>query len=173
MHRLPERLQRYILPVPESGCWLWIGSTDKGGYGRLKWQGRTISAHRLVYEILEGRIRKNRVLDHLCRVRCCVNPNHLEPVTIVENNLRAGDALAMLFIRHGIRVPFCYRHWYKPPFPTIFFWVLFAATFLLSIPAGAITGNVVSVLDGDTLEVLHNQHLHAPPLWLATACLDQ
>ena len=109
MLRLPDRLQRNILPVPESGCWLWIGSTDKGGYGRVNWQGRTTLAHRLVYQILKGRIYRNRVLDHLCRVRCCVNPDHLEPVTKVENNLRAADALAMRLISLGIRVPFRYR----------------------------------------------------------------
>lgn len=156
MHRLPERLQRYILPVPESGCWLWIGPIDKGGYGRLTWQGRKTSAHRVVYRILRGRIPARRVLDHLCRVRSCVNPDHLEPVTIVENNLRAGDALASWLRSRGIPVWFSYRHLYKPPFTPIFFLVLFAATFLLAFPAGAITGNVVSVLDGDTIEVLHN-----------------
>ena len=109
MHELPDRLQRNIIPVPESGCWLWIGSTDKGGYGRLKWQGRTTLAHRLVYKILKGRIRRNRMLDHLCRVRCCVNPDHLEPVTHVENNLRAADALAKGLLIRGIPVPFSYR----------------------------------------------------------------
>ena len=50
-----------------------------------------------------------------------------------------------------------HRHWYKPPFPPIFCLVFFAASFLLSIPAGATTGNVISVLDGDTIEVLDNQ----------------
>ncbi len=152
---LPDRLQRNILPVPESGCWLWIGPTDRGGYGRLKWKGHTALAHRVVYRILKGRMpASRRVLDHLCRVRCCVNPDHLEPVTVVENNLRAADTLAFWLKSRGIRIPFYYRHGYKPPFPSILFWVLFAATFLLSIPAGAITGNVVFVLDGDTIEVL-------------------
>ena len=109
MLRLPVRLQHNILPVPESGCWLWIGSNNRQGYGQLKWQGRTTLAHRLVYQILKGRIYRNRVLDHLCRVRCCVNPDHLEPVTGIENNLRAADALAMRFKSLGIRVPFPYR----------------------------------------------------------------
>ena len=106
MHKLPDRLYNNILPVPESGCWLWIGSIDKGGYGRLKWQGRTTLAHRVVYRILKGQIPARRVLDHLCRVRCCVNPDHLEAVTIVENNARGLDALLAPLIRRGIRIPF-------------------------------------------------------------------
>jgi endonuclease YncB( thermonuclease family) len=157
MYRLPERLQRYILPVPESGCWLWIGSEDRSGYGTLKWEGRTTFAHRLVYEIIKGRIRRNRKLDHLCRVHCCVNPDHTEPATVTENNLRAADALACWLISQGRPVPFTHRPWYKPVFPPIFFWLVLATTFLGSSPAGAIAGNVISVLDGDTIEVLHNQ----------------
>ena len=55
--------------------------------------------------------------------------------------------------------------------------LLWSAAFVLfwvaHTHAADFTGQVVSILDGDTLEVLHNQHLHAPPLWLATACLDQ
>jgi hypothetical protein len=81
---------RYI-PEPNSGCWLWVGSADKLGYGRLivgGRGGRSWLAHRYVYTLHRGSIPDGLVLDHLCRTPCCVNPWHLEPVTIAENLLR-------------------------------------------------------------------------------------
>jgi HNH endonuclease len=65
-------------------CWLWTGATTKG-YGRFRGTG----AHRFAYELLVGPIPQGLQLDHLCRVRNCVNPEHLEPVTCQEN-LRRG-----------------------------------------------------------------------------------
>lgn len=70
-------------------CWLWTAHTSDGGYGRFTFDGHTTVAHRLAYEALVGAIPEGLVLDHLCRVRNCVNPAHLEPVTTRENNLRA------------------------------------------------------------------------------------
>ena len=71
-------------------CWLWRSTTNKAGYGTLKTQGYYL-AHRWVYETLVGKIPdETPVLDHLCRVRNCVNPDHLEPVT-TEENIRRGD----------------------------------------------------------------------------------
>lgn len=67
-------------------CWLW--PTAKGGYGAVWFNGRTCGAHRAVYEIFHGPIPKGMELDHLCRVHSCVNPDHLEPVTHVENVMR-------------------------------------------------------------------------------------
>lgn len=67
------------------GCWLW---TDKGngyGYGRLRVDGRNILAHRFSYELHVGPIPPGLELDHLCRVRACVRPDHLEAVTHAEN----------------------------------------------------------------------------------------
>ena len=64
-------------------CWLWTGPRW-GGYGRY----RHAQAHRLAYEALVGPIPKGLVIDHLCRVRHCVNPAHMEPVTNVENVMR-------------------------------------------------------------------------------------
>ncbi len=71
----------------ETGCWLWEGRTQNG-YGRF---GRTVS-HRVTYEWLVGPVAKNIELDHLCRVRNCVNPTHLEPVTRTENGRRGQGA---------------------------------------------------------------------------------
>lgn len=72
-------------------CWLWTGHTTQDGYGRIRHGAAsptpeaTHIVHRLVYEQLVGPIPEGMVLDHICRVRNCVNPKHLEPVTNAEN----------------------------------------------------------------------------------------
>ena len=82
--------QRFWLRVNKSeDCWNWTGSLNVGGYGH--WQptkGTTSMAHRYSYEQIVGPIPEGLVLDHLCRNRSCVNPEHLEPVTQRVNNLR-------------------------------------------------------------------------------------
>jgi len=82
-----ERFLNRIENVSESGCWLWVGSL-RGGYGILYAQGRRVSVHRYSYEWFVGPVPQGFLLDHLCRVRNCVNPDHLEPVTNRENVLR-------------------------------------------------------------------------------------
>jgi hypothetical protein len=74
--------------APVSGCWLWQRSIDRAGYARIGAR----YMHREVYELHCGPIPAGLHLDHLCRVRHCVNPDHLEPVTQAENNLRAWAA---------------------------------------------------------------------------------
>jgi hypothetical protein len=74
----------------ESGCWRWQKGKTANGYGRLTVDGRPRRAHRAAYEEFVGPIPDGLQLDHLCRVRDCVNPAHLEPVTSRENTLR-GD----------------------------------------------------------------------------------
>lgn len=76
-------------------CWLWKGKLQDG-YGAQGWEGKTWAAHRLVYTLLMGEIPEGLDLDHLCKVRHCVNPDHLEPVTRGENirrskNIGKGD----------------------------------------------------------------------------------
>jgi len=85
---LPERLARQV-SISESGCWIWTGSTQWNGYGSVSWKGARRVAHRVSYELLAGPIPKGLQLDHLCRVRGCVNPQHLEPVTNKENVRRS------------------------------------------------------------------------------------
>lgn len=84
-----ERLMLYVSHEPNSGCWLWTGICDIDGYGKINIRHRQRKAHRVAYEEVVGPIPIGLELDHLCRVRCCVNPKHLEPVTHLENMRRA------------------------------------------------------------------------------------
>lgn len=84
-----ERIERNVVRSHD-GCWEWIGGLDSAGYARLYRDGRTLGrAHRVVYELYRGPIPDGLGLDHLCRIRHCVNPDHLEPVTQRENLLRS------------------------------------------------------------------------------------
>lgn len=89
---LPPNITARISAEGTDGCWLWTGGKNPNGYGRVfdKGAGALRQAHRLVYERLVGPIPEGLQLDHLCRVRNCVNPEHLEPVTARENTIR-GD----------------------------------------------------------------------------------
>lgn len=78
--------------VQPDGCWAWAAQIDRYGYGRFKAGGIYYYAHRYAYEHLRGAIPKGLQIDHLCRNRGCVNPEHLEAVTQRENILR-GDSL--------------------------------------------------------------------------------
>ena len=69
-------------------CWLWTAYVDPEGYGRFKY-GLHQNAHRVAYEWIIGPIPPGLQIDHLCRVRNCVNPSHMEPVTLVENVMRS------------------------------------------------------------------------------------
>ena len=87
-----------------NGCWVWKGVPNKSGYGGLKVNGKTVLAHRFGYEMLRGSIPEGMQIDHLCRNRLCVNPEHLEIVTSRVNTLR-GDTIAAKEFRqtHCIR----------------------------------------------------------------------
>lgn len=73
--------------VMVDGCWTWTGSTIRG-YGRMIWNSKGTMTHRITYELAYGPIPDGLVLDHLCRNRACCRPDHLEAVTVGENNFR-------------------------------------------------------------------------------------
>lgn len=85
---IPVKFLERTIPVTESGCWLWTGALSIGGYGRVRFNKRDQYAHRALHEHFFGEIPAGYELDHLCRVRCCVNPSHLEVVTHSENMWR-------------------------------------------------------------------------------------
>lgn len=88
---LEERLWRKISPEPNTGCWLWTGADNGAGYGTLTFgHSKRAYAHRVSYEHFVGPIPDGLQLDHKCRVPCCVNPDHLEPVSNAENTRRGA-----------------------------------------------------------------------------------
>lgn len=92
-------------PVPESRpdlgpCWIWRAAKIADGYGVIGFAGKSRYAHRLAYEALVGPIPVGLCIDHLCRVRNCVNPDHMEPVTN-EENTRRGLGPAMIRNEYG------------------------------------------------------------------------
>lgn len=93
------RAQSAIVVDLKTGCWLWTRPLITGGYASMGYRGRGRLAHRVFYEIFVGPIPDGLHLDHLCRVRHCVNPTHLEPVTCRENILRGEGITAVLAAR--------------------------------------------------------------------------
>ncbi len=81
-----EAQNNYI--VDFNGCWRWCFNVNNNGYGRVTIDGKRDYAHRVFYRNTKGLIPYGMVIDHLCRVRDCVNPRHLEVVTHKENNYR-------------------------------------------------------------------------------------
>jgi hypothetical protein len=114
---------RFWSKVDKSGdCWLWVASKNNRGYGQFVSVGRLVLAHRFSYELAKGPIPDGLTLDHLCRTPACVNPDHLEAVTMRVNLLRSESQAALnarkthctwghpfagdnLIVRHGKR--FC------------------------------------------------------------------
>jgi hypothetical protein len=87
--RIPAAERFWAQVEITEGCWLWSAYVDPSGYGKFTAVvGVSVYAHRWSYEFLVGPIPDGLVIDHLCRVRNCVNPDHLEPVTSAENTRR-------------------------------------------------------------------------------------
>jgi hypothetical protein len=78
---LRERFDEKWMPEPNTGCWLWTGAVGLTGYSQIKVDGRCSTAHRVGWKLYRGPIPSGLVVDHLCRTRACVNPDHLRLVT--------------------------------------------------------------------------------------------
>lgn len=89
-----ERFRRRVEVTLD--CHLWTGYLNHHGYGQFRAQGVIWQAHRWIYTQVVGPIPNGLALDHLCRVRNCVNPTHLEPVTSRQNTMRSPVANAAI-----------------------------------------------------------------------------
>lgn len=95
-------------PMPgvqvDGPCILWPGYINPDGYGIISYNYRSHPAHRFLYQLAYGPLPSGMQVDHLCRNRACINPNHLEPVTVKENVLRG-----MGFAAQNARKTHCKR----------------------------------------------------------------
>lgn len=99
----PATIERFWQKVgahdDNSSCWTWLGAThvrpNLARYGKLGVRGKFIEAHRFAYELLKGPIPPGLTIDHLCRNTLCVNPHHMEAVTMTENLARGMGASAL------------------------------------------------------------------------------
>lgn len=107
----PPNIRFWRKVVKTETCWVWRGALDDLGYGRFS-VGRTgsspfrrqVRAHRYAWELDRGPIPEGLVIDHLCGRRSCVNPDHLEPVTIEENTRRGGRKLVDAQIEEPVQL---------------------------------------------------------------------
>lgn len=100
----PEQEERFWSKVEvhqPAGCWEWSAEIDRWGYGRFSMLKKHWLAHRVAFSILIGQIPEGLQLDHLCRNRRCVNPDHLQTVTAREN-LARSQAPAHRVRRSGV-----------------------------------------------------------------------
>jgi hypothetical protein len=113
--------ERFWRSVDRTGrCWLWTGTLTPTGYARLRWNGRAQMAHRVSLAIAGIEVPADREVDHLCRTRNCVNPEHLEVVDHAVNVRRARPTKPVcgheydLVLSSGKRVcGDCYRRYYR------------------------------------------------------------
>jgi hypothetical protein len=89
MEELPKKIEDKLNKNGPGGCWLWTGDL-RDGYGQVWFEGKHRIVHRVVYEYLVGPIPAGLQTDHLCRVRACSNPAHLELVTNKVNAQRGN-----------------------------------------------------------------------------------
>jgi hypothetical protein len=105
-------LVRFISKVDmANGCCVWVGATDSGGYGKFYLDKKYLGAHRVAFEYFVGPIVSGMDIDHLCRMRLCVRPDHLRMVTRRENLLANGSLSSAKVNSDKIKCPrgHCYN----------------------------------------------------------------
>jgi hypothetical protein len=96
-----QMIERNSVPEPNSGCWLWLGSLNRWGYGRLGNNRVERQAHRLSYVAFVGPIASELEVLHGCDVKCCVNPSHLR-LGSHDDNMRDAVRRGRMRPRYGI-----------------------------------------------------------------------
>lgn len=86
--------------VDSNGCWIWLGCLNHG-YARCRWRKKRIMVHRLSYMERYGIIDSSLSIDHLCNNRSCVNPEHLQNISLKENQKRSNDIIKARVIERG------------------------------------------------------------------------
>lgn len=87
---LRRRLLDKIVFFENSSCWFFNGAKHHGGYGKTSSLGRFLFAHRASYEVFKGKIPHGLTIDHLCKNKLCINPEHLEAVPLTVNVMRGN-----------------------------------------------------------------------------------
>lgn len=101
MNITPREAARFWAKVDKTGtCWLWTASVGNHGYGQMGVAGGVQLAHRIAYALAFGEIPEGLTIDHLCMVKRCVNPGHLEAVSRAENVRRAHDSGVYYSLAH-------------------------------------------------------------------------
>ena len=107
--RLSHGFWSRVIPEPTSGCWLWIGATSDGGYGRIKRRENGVvvydAPHRAVMTVEHGAIPPRLVIDHKCETPSCCNPDHLQIVTYGINRSLAFTRAKTCARGHDLKVP--------------------------------------------------------------------
>ena len=80
-----ERFMNFVIPEPMSGCWLWLGNLARGNYGQFRIHTKDVRASRASYEFFKGKIPSGLLVRHRCDNSYCVNPDHLEIGTHLDN----------------------------------------------------------------------------------------
>jgi len=99
------------IEVSENGCWIWQGALNSKGYGSVgNGEGSSSLTHRVMYEAHVGPIPEHLQIDHLCRVKACCNPAHLEAVTQQENIRRQVASVSHCKKGHEYTAESMYTH---------------------------------------------------------------
>lgn len=92
-----EKLNNYKVDEA-TGCWIWQGQINRTGYGTVRFNNKTTTAHRAYYDYYVQPVPAELQVDHLCKVRACINPAHMEIVTPIENNLRSDNPISQVML---------------------------------------------------------------------------